>query len=141
MKVSAVADLVDNKCLCSQLQHEVVLIHKALEEGGRCTTRVGNSSESLLEEKCFSQGLRDFALRFLGLDQSCPSALNLRFSQELLNAPFLNGLFSSEFSRGRKAPYGELGKRPIKAGKRPIKLAKWPIEAIVLVGISVGCLN
>ena len=31
-------------------------------------------------------------------------------------------------------------KRPIKVGKRPIKEEKRPIKAMVLVGISVGCL-
>ena len=31
-------------------------------------------------------------------------------------------------------------KRPIKVGKRPINEGKRPIKAMVLVGISVGCL-
>ena len=124
--------------------------------------------------------------------------------QEPLNAPFLNGLFSSGFSRGktrerkispkffrpkflhgcprgmsvpkclffqdlegltevfggmsagmsgRKLPLwaefsflknGPLGRnrgnRPIKVGKRPINEGKRPIKAMVLVGISAGCL-
>ena len=34
----------------------------------------------------------------------------------------------------------KVGKRPIKVGKRPIKEGKRPIKAMVLVGISVGCL-
>ena len=49
--------------------------------------------------------------------------------------PFLNGLFS-RVSRGKMAPYdeiGEIGKRPMKEGKRPNKV-------MVLVGIPVGCL-
>ena len=32
------------------------------------------------------------------------------------------------------------GKRPIKVRKRPVKEGKRPIKAMVLVGISVGCL-
>ena len=52
--------------------------------------------------------------------------------QEPLNAPFLNGLFSSGFSRGKTAK--GLG---AKSGKRPMKGGKWPIK----VGISVGCLT
>ena len=33
-------------------------------------------------------------------------------SQEPLNAPFLNGLFSSGFSRGKTAPWDEIGETP-----------------------------
>ena len=33
-------------------------------------------------------------------------------TQEPLNAPFLNGLFSSGFSRGKTAPYDEIGETP-----------------------------
>ena len=40
-----------------------------------------------------------------------------------------------------KRPLGtKSGKRPIKVRKRPIKEGKRPIKAMVLVGISVGCL-
>ena len=62
--------------------------------------------------------------------------------QEPLNAPFLNGLFSSGFSIGKTAwsLRKKTGKRPIKVGKRPINEGKRPIKAMVLVGISVGCL-
>ena len=57
-----------------------------------------------------------------------------------LNAPFLNGLLSSGFSRDKTAPSGEIVETPIKVGKRPIKEGKRPIKAMVLVSISVGCL-
>ena len=54
--------------------------------------------------------------------------------QEPLNAPFLNGLFCPLGRHRGKAPlYYKVGKRPINEVKRPIK-------AMVLVGISVGCL-
>ena len=56
-------------------------------------------------------------------------------SQEPLNAPFLNGLFEVKRLLRTKS-----GKHPIKVGKRPIKEGKRPIKAMVLVGISVGCL-
>ena len=62
-------------------------------------------------------------------------------NQEPLNAPFLNGLFSSKISRGTcNGPLGRNRGSPIKVGKRPIKEGKRPIKAMVLVGISVGCL-
>ena len=63
-------------------------------------------------------------------------------AQEPLNAPFLNhdGLFSTGFSRGKTPLRIKSGRRPIKVGKRPIKEGKRPIKAMVLVGISVGCL-
>ena len=34
------------------------------------------------------------------------------FAQEPVNAPFLNGLFSSGFSRGETAPQDEIGETP-----------------------------
>ena len=55
--------------------------------------------------------------------------------QEHLNAPFLNGLFSSGFSRGKRPLRAKSGKRPIEV----VKVRKRPIKAMVLVGISVGC--
>ena len=61
-------------------------------------------------------------------------------SQEPLNAPFLNGLFSSGFSEVKRPLRTKSVKRPIKVGKRPINEGKRPIKAMVLVGISVGCL-
>ena len=60
--------------------------------------------------------------------------------QEPLNAPFLNGLFSSGFQEAKRHLKTKSGKRPIKVGKRPIKEGKWPIKIMVLVGISLGCL-
>ena len=58
--------------------------------------------------------------------------------QEPLNAPFLNGLFSSQ--EAKRALRTKSVKRPIKVGKRPINEGKWPIKAKVLVDVSVGCL-
>ena len=53
---------------------------------------------------------------------------------------FLMGCFPVD-SQEVKRPLGAKSeKRPIKVGKRPIKEGKRPIKAMVLVGISVGCL-
>ena len=63
--------------------------------------------------------------------------------QEPLNAPSLDGLFSwnpLDFQEVKRPLRTKSGKRPIKVGKRPIKEGKRPIKAMVLVGISVGCL-
>ena len=49
--------------------------------------------------------------------------------KEPLNAPFLNGLFSRGFSRGKNDPLRPSGKRPMKVGKRPIKEGNRPINA------------
>ena len=53
-------------------------------------------------------------------------AIPFRESQEPLNGPFLNGLFSRGFSRGKTAHLRHSEKRPIKVGKRPIKEGKRP---------------
>ena len=77
------------------------------------------------------------------MTQRCPTYYQLRFppkTQEPLNAPFLNGLLSSGFSRGKRPLRTKSVKRPIKVGKRPINEGKRPIKAKVLVGVSVGCL-
>ena len=50
----------------------------------------------------------------------------LNCTQEPFNGPFLNGLFSRRFSRGKRSIRG---KRPTKGGKRPIKQAKRPTKA------------
>ena len=48
--------------------------------------------------------------------------------------------FSVDFQEVKR-PLGKISeKRPIKVGKRPIKEGKRPMKAMVLVGISVGCL-
>ena len=46
------------------------------------------------------------ALRFRNV------ARESRYTQEPLNAPFLNGLFSNGSSRGKTAPQGEIGETP-----------------------------
>ena len=56
-----------------------------------------------------------------------------------LNAPYLNGLFSSGFQEVKRPLRTKLRKRPMEVGKRPIKGGERPITAMVLVGISVGC--
>ena len=53
---------------------------------------------------------------------------------------FLMGCFPVDFQEVKRLLRTKLGKRPIKVGKRPIKEGKRPIKAMVLVGISVGCL-
>ena len=68
-----------------------------------------------------------------------------RENQEPLNAFFLIGLFSLFSSRSFQEVHRPLrtksGKRPVKVGKRSIKEGKRPIEAMVMVGTSVGCLT
>ena len=53
---------------------------------------------------------------------------------------FLMGCFPVDFQEVKQLLRTKSVKRPIKVGKRPIKEAKRPIKAMVLVGISVGCL-
>ena len=50
------------------------------------------------------------------------------------------GCFPVDFQEVKRPLRAKSGKRPIKGGKRPIKEGKRPIKAMVLVGISVGCL-
>ena len=50
------------------------------------------------------------------------------------------GCFPRDFQEGKRPVKAKSGKRPTKVGKRPIKEGKRPIKAMVLVGISVGCL-
>ena len=66
---------------------------------------------------------------------------NSHLYQEPPNAPSLHGLFFSYGFQEVKRPLRTKSvKRPIKVGKRPINDGKRPIKAMVLVGISVGCL-
>ena len=53
---------------------------------------------------------------------------------------FLTGCFPVDFQEAKRPLRTKSGKRPIKVGKWPIKEGKRPIKAMVLVGISVGCL-
>ena len=53
---------------------------------------------------------------------------------------FLMGCFPVDFQEVKRPLRTKSGKRPIKVGKRPINEGKRPIKAMVLVGISVGCL-
>ena len=50
------------------------------------------------------------------------------------------GCFPANFQEIQRPLRTKSGKCPIKVGKRPIKEGKLPIKAMVLVGISVGCL-
>ena len=50
------------------------------------------------------------------------------------------GCFPLDFQEVKRPLRTKSGKRPIKVGKRPIEEGKRPIKAMVLVGISVGCL-
>ena len=61
--------------------------------------------------------------------------------ENLLMPLFLRkGCFPVDFQEVKRPLKAKSGKRPIKGGKRPIKEGKRPIKAMVLVGISVGCL-
>ena len=62
------------------------------------------------------------------------------FFKNLLMPLFLMGCFPVDFQEVKRPLKAKSGKRPIKGGKRPIKEGKRPIKAMVLVGISVGCL-
>ena len=53
---------------------------------------------------------------------------------------FLMGCFPVDFQEVKRPLRTTSVKRPIKVGKRPMKEGKRPIKAMVLVGISVGCL-
>ena len=50
------------------------------------------------------------------------------------------GCFPVDFQEAKRPLRTKSAKRPIKVGKRPINEGKRPIKAMVLVGISVGCL-
>ena len=50
------------------------------------------------------------------------------------------GCFPMDFREVKRHLGTKSVKRPIKVGKRPINKGKRPIKAMVLVGISVGCL-
>ena len=52
----------------------------------------------------------------------------------------LMGCFPMDFQEVKRPLRTKSGKRPIKVGKRPSQEGKRPIKAMVLVGISVGCL-
>ena len=60
--------------------------------------------------------------------------------KNLLMRLFLMGCFQGIVETENGPLRRNRGKRPIKVGKRPIKEGKQPIKAMVLVGISVGCL-
>ena len=59
---------------------------------------------------------------------------------KLLMTLFLMGCFPVDFQEVKRPLRTKSGKRPIKVGKLPIEEGKRPIKAMVLVGISVGCL-
>ena len=60
--------------------------------------------------------------------------------KNLLMPLFLMGCFLVDFQEVKRPLRTKSGKRPITVGKRPIKEGKRPMKAMVLVGISVGCL-
>ena len=68
------------------------------------------------------------------------SAENLSLLKNLLTPLFLMGCFPVDFQEVKRPLRTKSVKRPIKVGKRPINEGKRPIKAMVLVGISVGCL-
>ena len=62
------------------------------------------------------------------------------FQKTPFSEPDLMGCFPVDFQEVKQPLRAKSGKRPIKVRKRPIKEGKRPIKAMVLVGISVGCL-
>ena len=60
--------------------------------------------------------------------------------KNLLMPLLLMGCFPVDVQEVKRPLGTKSGKRPIMVGKRPIKEGKRPIKAMVLVGISVGCL-
>ena len=60
--------------------------------------------------------------------------------KNLLTPLFLMGCFPVDFQEVKRPLRTKSVKRPIKVGKRPINEGKRPIKAMVLVGVSVGCL-
>ena len=60
--------------------------------------------------------------------------------KNLLMPLFLMGCFPGGLQEVKRPLRTKSVKRPIKVGKRPINEGKRPIKAMVLVGISVGCL-
>ena len=67
-------------------------------------------------------------------------ARNFQSRSKFLMPLFLMGCFPVDFQEVKRPLRTKSGKRPIKVGKRPIKEGKRPIKAMVLVGVSVGCL-
>ena len=68
------------------------------------------------------------------------SVLKRALLKNLLMPLFLMGCFIVDFQEAKRPLRTKSVKRPIKVGKRPINEKKRPIKAMVLVGISVGCL-
>ena len=65
---------------------------------------------------------------------------NLSIVKNLLMPLFLTGCFPMDFQEVKRPLGTKSAKRPIKDGKRTINKGKRPIKAMVLVGISIGCL-
>ena len=65
---------------------------------------------------------------------------NVVLFKNLLMPLFLMGCFPVDFQEVKRPLRTKSAQRPIKAGKRPINEGKRPIKAMVLVGMSVGCL-
>ena len=61
-------------------------------------------------------------------------------TKSLLMPLFLMGCFPLDFQEVKRPPRTKSEKCPTKVGKRPINEGKRPTTAMVLVGISVGCL-
>ena len=71
--------------------------------------------------------------------KNCRTTMETIF-KNLLMPLFLMGCFPVDFQEVKRPLRTTSVKRPIKVGKRPINEGKRPIKAMVLVGISVGCL-
>ena len=102
---------------------------KELSRGGRCIAHLWNVCVCSMQAKRPKRSAPLIAIHH------SPIAL-----KSLLMPLFLMGCFPGDFRERKRPIKAKSAKRPIKVGRRPIKEGKWPIEAMVLVGISVGCL-
>ena len=126
---------------------DFVLIYVFLRPTAFRTTAVGNCRIPQKEHTFCSEILiasdRNSRLSiaiflFLCLLQSMPDTAAI--FKNLLMPLFLMVCFSMDFQEVKRPLGTKSVKRPIKVGKRPINEGKRPIKAMVLVGISVGCL-
>ena len=74
------------------------------------------------------------------LEKSQPNTVRNEMIKNLLMPLFLLGCFPMDSQEAKRPLRTKSVKHPIKVGQRPINEGKRPIKAVVLVGISVGCL-
>ena len=111
-------------------------IHKWRELSGGASQGSLHGFAGLMAQRCASVS------NFGACDSNrANSSLGKSFHfKNLLMPLFLMGCFPVDFQEVKRPLRTKSAKRPIKVGKRPINEGKRPIKAMVLVGISVGCL-